>query len=460
MVQSLLQKTEEMQHLQQSTKESARAKAGLEADLTEAKAKLEALEKDCKYWKDQATEGAHQLAEELGMIEKDMHNIADERDRALGDLEAAKKEQIGILASMEGELIVAKEEKDKAREEARKKENQMQEIRAVLAEKEKAVQEKMGNFEVERAKWKETVLDTENRLQAKIEELRETLKQKEEELAQKGQGGNNGGDEDLAKEFDEMRRMMDSKEEEMNELVVKFSALIDKNTKLEQSFSSLQAKIRRQERQIQSLTTQTSETQQTQPVSQPQQQPLKSAIKQPQPVSLPQKQQQTQPITTSKRARETEVASKENVPTSPGHKKARFGAPMEDKENAVVARALLGDIKGTENVSTATTRKRPLLQVMEDKQDRQVESSSISAVGMKKTRLQLTPSVEDKENRENVDPAFFASSSMMGASKLKQPSAATMAAAPKRKLPRKSISNSAIKCLQNAEGDFFSNLQL
>lgn len=145
MVQSLLQKTEEMQHLQQSTKESARAKAGLEADLTEAKAKLEALEKDCKYWKDQATEGAHQLAEELGMIEKDMHNIADERDRALGDLEAAKKEQIGILASMEGELIVAKEEKDKAREEARKKENQMQEIRAVLAEKEKAVQEKMGD---------------------------------------------------------------------------------------------------------------------------------------------------------------------------------------------------------------------------------------------------------------------------------------------------------------------------
>ena len=211
MVQSLLQKTEEMQHLQQSTKESARAKAGLEADLTEAKAKLEALEKDCKYWKDQATEGAHQLAEELGMIEKDMHNIAEERDRALGDLEAAKKEQIGILASMEGELIVAKEEKDKAREEARKKENQMQEIRAVLAEKEKAVQEKMGNFEVERAKWKETVLDTENRLQAKIEELRETLKQKEkEELAQKGQGGNNGGDEDLAKEFDEMKKMMDS----------------------------------------------------------------------------------------------------------------------------------------------------------------------------------------------------------------------------------------------------------
>jgi len=428
---------------------------------------LEALEKDCKYWKDQATEGAHQLAEELGMIEKDMHNIAEERDRALGDLEAAKKEHIGILASMEGELIVAKEEKDKAREEARKKESQMQEIRAVLAEKEKAVQEKMGNFEVERAKWKETVLDTENRLQAKIEELRETLKQKEkEELAQKGQGGNNGGDEDLAKEFDEMKRMMDSKEEEMNELVVKFSALIDKNTKLEQSFSSLQAKIRRQERQIQSLSTQTStsETQQAQPTSlpqQPQQQPLKSAIKQPQPVSLPQKQQQTQPAqpsTTSKRARETDVASKENVPTSPGHKKARFGASTEDKENAVVARALLGDIK-SENVSTATARKRPLSQVKEDKQERQVESSSISSVGMKKTRLQLTPSVEDKENRENVDPAFFAGSSM-GASKLKQPAAATMAAAPKRRLPRKSISNSAIKCLQNAEGDFFSNLQL
>ena len=37
-----------------------------------------------------------------------------------------------------------------------------------------------------------------------------SLEQKGEELTQKGQRGNNGGDEDLAKEFDEMKKMMDS----------------------------------------------------------------------------------------------------------------------------------------------------------------------------------------------------------------------------------------------------------